>query len=133
MRNKTYTLEMPVRYRELSEDEMEYDGGWNPLAMISTAISITLNVASSLDPNNDLLRKAAIASTVVSSVISFGASSAVIAGVTKFAVNTTAKTATAATKEVSMAYVSLGYSLTAGPIISSNSIVKGITGTGFLW
>jgi hypothetical protein len=80
MRNKSYTLEMPVRYRELSEDEMEYDGGW--LNFVVGIAAAAVGIAATAAGNAGLIDKNLatainVGCTVVSLVCTAGAVGAV--------------------------------------------------------
>ena len=72
-------LEMPTEYKELSEEEKEYDGGfWNPISAVLTVASIGLTIAGAYTGNKTIKTAAAVVS-VASAITSFGASTAALA------------------------------------------------------
>jgi hypothetical protein len=95
--NVNYELVMPKNYANLSEEEMEYDGGLlNFLASaVLTVASIGLSAAAKVT-SNDALQYASYACSAASVVCSFGVTAAVGAvakGATNVAVTTLAKAA----------------------------------------
>jgi len=56
-----YDLRMPAKYRVLSDEEMEYDGGITPWNLIASAVITTVGIATTmvgLATNNDKLKMA---------------------------------------------------------------------------
>ena len=88
---KYYEMNMPKRYKELSEDEMEYDGGF-PWAILGAVVSLVMDKVSEelLKSDNGLVKSLGAglgAASIAVGVVSGGA--AITAAVT--AVTTTMK------------------------------------------
>jgi hypothetical protein len=67
-----YEMKMPKRYVELSEEEMEYDGGfaWIPICAIISAVCTTVSVIATVAGNvglidKDIAKKVSTVATVV--------------------------------------------------------------------
>jgi len=81
-----HEIKMPEKYRELTDDEMQYDGGlWNFAAsIVSSVISFGLGIAAEVT-GNKTLANASIAFGVASMVLSFGATGLVSRAAGKWA------------------------------------------------
>lgn len=75
-----YELVMPKRYADLSEDEMEYDGGWLNflLGLVCSAISIVCTFIASTTDNQTIAQAATAIGAVATAVGMAMGTSAVI-------------------------------------------------------
>jgi len=85
-----YEMDMPKRYVDLSEDEMEYDGGfWNFVAgAVCSAISITCTIVAVATDNKQIAQAATIIGAAATAVgLALGVPSTLAAKAAEWAVD----------------------------------------------
>ncbi|MDR1404060.1 MAG: hypothetical protein LBJ20_00620 [Candidatus Methanoplasma sp.] len=78
-----YEINMPRKYVELSDDEMEYDGGfgWAIIGAICSVVSVAITVAMPIIPDDykKIATAVSVGLGVAGAVLTFGATSSALA------------------------------------------------------
>jgi hypothetical protein len=108
-----YEMKMPKRYVELSEEEMEYDGGWIWSAIIA-GVGLAITIAGVIT-NNDTMKTVGMITTAI--------------GIASTGIGVGLALNTLATSASTTAITNAGYSLAVEATLGSASNLTGVVST----